>query len=110
MILVHQRYTAKPGLREHVLETRIEASRRLAELGVPAGQIWVPVTGEPGIDPADAADVIWECTYPDLRERERMRTLQEGDPAFAAIRTRQGTQLTRWTREHYRLVEWRRPR
>lgn len=110
MILVHQRYTARPGLREQVLETRIEASRRLAELGVPAGQIWVPATGEAEIDPADAADVIWECTYPDLRERERLRALQEGDPAFAAIRTRQGTQLTRWTREHYRLVEWRRPR
>lgn len=106
MILVHQRYVAKPGLRERVLDTRIEASRRLAGLGVPPGQIWVPVTGEAGIDPAGAADVIWECTYPDLRERERIRALQEGDAAFAAIRTRQGTQLTRWTREHYRRVEW----
>jgi hypothetical protein len=106
MILVHQRYVARPGLGERVLETRIEASRRLAELGVPAGQIWVPVTGEAGIDPADAADVIWECTYPDLRDRERIRARQEADAAFAAIRTRQGTQLTRWTREHYRLVEW----
>lgn len=108
MILVHQRYTARPGLRERVLETRIEASRRLAELGVPAGQIWVPVTDEPGIDPADAADVIWECTYPDLPDRERARAFQEADPTFAAVRMRQGGQLTRWTREHYRLVEWRR--
>lgn len=107
MILVHQRYTAKPGLRERVLDTRIEASRRLAALGVPAGEIWVPVTGGAGIDTADAADVIWECTYPDLAERERTRAFQEADPAFAAIRTRQGTQLSRWTREHYRLVEWR---
>jgi hypothetical protein len=107
MILVHQRYVAKPGLRERVLETRIEASRRLAALGVPAGQIWVPVTGESGIDPADAADVVWECTYADLGERERIRAFQEGDAAFAAIRTRQGGQLNRWTREHYRLVDWR---
>ena len=107
MILVHQRYVAKPGLRDRVLETRIEASRRLSELGVPAGRIWVPVTGEPGIDSSDAADVVWECTYSDLRERERIRTLQEADPAFAAIRTRQGGQLTRWTREHYRFVDWR---
>jgi hypothetical protein len=107
MILVHQRYTAKPGLGERVLATRIEASRRLAELGVPAGKIWVPVTGEPGIDPAGAADVVWECTYPTLEERERFRALQEGDPHFAAIRTRQGGQLARWTREHYRLLEWR---
>jgi hypothetical protein len=107
MILVHQRYVAQPGLRERVLDTRIEASRRLAELGVPAGQIWVPVTGEEGIDPADAADVVWECTYPDLRERERIRDFQERDPGFAAIRTRQGRQLARWTREHYRLLDWR---
>jgi hypothetical protein len=107
MILVHQRYTAKAGLREHVLETRIAASRRLAELGVPAGQIWVPVRDEVDLDARDAADVVWECTYPHLEERERVRAFQEGDPAFAAIRARQGTQLTRWTREHYRLVEWR---
>ena len=107
MILVHQRYAAKPGLRERVLETRIEACRRLAELGVPAGRIWVPVTEVAGVDPADTADVIWECTYPDLRERERIRAFQEGDATFAAIRTRQGGQLARWTREHYRLVELR---
>ena len=107
MILVHQRYTATPGLGERVLATRIEASRRLAELGVPVGEIWVPVTGEAGIDTADAADVVWECTYPDLGERERIRALQEGDRTFAAIRARQGGQLARWTREHYRRVAWR---
>jgi hypothetical protein len=107
MILVHQRYTAKPGLRERVLETRIEASRRLADLGVPAGRIWVPVTEEASIDPSDAADVVWECTYSNLEERERIRAFQEADGAFAAIRTRQGGQLSRWTREHYRLVDWR---
>ena len=105
MILVHQRYFARPGLRDRVLDTRIEASRRLAELGVPRGRIWVPVGGEPGIDPAGLPDVIWECTYPDLAERERTRAFQEGDQGFAAIRARQGTQLARWVREHYRLVE-----
>jgi hypothetical protein len=107
MILVHQRYTAKPGLRERVLETRIEASRRLAELGVPAGEIWVPAAGESAINAGDAADMIWECTYPDLRERERIRASQEADAVFAAIRARQGGQLARWTREHYRRVDWR---
>ncbi len=102
MILVHQRYFAKPGLRERVIETRVEASRRLAELGVPAGQIWVP--------PLEASDpaiphVIWECTYPNLEARERIRALQESDPTFHAIRTKQGTQLAQWVREHYRLLE-----
>lgn len=102
MILVHQRYVAKPGQLERVIETRIEASRRLAELGVPAGQIWVPAgeTGDPAIP-----DVIWECTYQNLEERERIRALQESDPAFHAIRTRQGTQLAQWVREHYRSLD-----
>lgn len=105
MILVHQRYFAKPGLRDRVLETRIEASRRLAALRVPSGRIWVPVAPQAGIEPADLPDVIWECTYADLAERERIRAAQEGDPEFAAIRARQGTQLVQWRREHYRLLE-----
>lgn len=106
MILVHQRYFAKPGLREKVLETRVAASRRLAALGVPTGRIWVPVPPEAaGIEQADVPDVIWECTYAGLAEREQIRTLQEGDLEFAAIRARQGTQLAQWRREHYRLLE-----
>ncbi len=109
MILVHQRYFAKRGQLDRVIETRIEASRHLAELGVPAGQIWVPVreTGVSARGTSDPAlpDVIWECTYPSLEDREQIRALQEADPAFHAIRTRQGTQLTQWVREHYRLLE-----
>jgi hypothetical protein len=100
MILVHQRYFARSGLRERVIDTRVEASRRLLELEVPAGEIWVPLGGEPG-----APDVIWNCLYPSMEERERCRNLQESDPTFSAIRTRQGTQLERWVREHYRLLE-----
>ncbi len=105
MILVHQRYFAKPGLREKVLETRIAASRRLAALDVPAGRIWVPVPPEGGIEQAEVPDVIWECTYAGLAERELIRAFQEGDLEFAAIRARQGTQLVQWRREHYRLLE-----
>jgi hypothetical protein len=105
MILVHQRYFAKPGLREKVLETRVAASRRLAALGVPTGRIWVPVPREAGIEQADLPDVIWECTYAGLAEREEIRALQEGDLEFAAIRARQGTQLVQWRREHYRLLK-----
>ena len=106
MILVHQRYFAAPGLREKVLDTRVEASGRLAELGVPTGRIWVPVRGEAGTD-AGLPDVVWECTYPSLEERERIRAFQESDPTFHDIRTRQGTQLERWVREHYRLLDLR---
>jgi hypothetical protein len=107
MILVHQRYFAKPNLRDRVIETRIEASSRLAALGVPVGQIWVPVRGHEGIADAGLPDVIWECTYADLEEREHIRARQEGDPAFSAIRKRQGTQLDLWAREHYQLLEWK---
>ncbi|MGQ0549719.1 MAG: hypothetical protein ACT4PY_08650 [Armatimonadota bacterium] len=97
---MHQRYFARAGLRERVIDTRVEASRRLLELGVPAGQIWVPLGGEPGVP-----DVIWNCVYPSMDERERFRMQQESDPTFHAIRTRQGTQLERWVREHYRLLD-----
>lgn len=106
MILVHQRYVARPGLHDAVLDTRIEASRRLAELGVPSGEIWVAVR-DGALATPDAADVIWECRYASGDERERIRAFQEADPTFHAIRTRQGQQLARWSREHYRLVEWR---
>lgn len=111
MILVHQRYFAKSGLRERVIDTRIEASRRLSELGVPAGQIWVPLRGtEDQRTGAGAAadglpDVVWECTYPSLEAREEFRARQESDPRFHAIRTQQGTQLARWLREHYGLLD-----
>jgi hypothetical protein len=109
MILVHQRYFAKPALREQVIATRIEASRRLLELGVPAGKIWVPVQGVNNVRIAAGADalpdVIWECTYPSLATREEYRARQESDPQFHAIRTHQGTQLSQWLREHYELVE-----
>lgn len=105
MILVHQRYYGKPGLRESVLEVRVEASRRLMELGVPAGQIWLPVRGETGMSIAGLPDVIWECTYLDFAAREEIRAKQESDPTFQAIRHRQGRQLAQWTREHYRLYE-----
>jgi hypothetical protein len=105
MILVHQRYIAKPGLFDQVLETRIEASRRLSDLGVPVGQIWIALRDVPGSPRGNGPDLIWECTYPTLEERERVRAFQEGDPAFHAIRTRQGGQLVHWARELYRLVK-----
>jgi hypothetical protein len=106
MILVHQRYFAKPGLQNRVIDTRVEASRRLAALGVPAGQIWVPVREEANLGADVLPDVIWECTYPSRQERERIRVLQEGAPTFHSIRTHQGTQLARWVREHYQLLDW----
>ncbi|MGQ0570312.1 MAG: hypothetical protein ACT4P5_12450 [Armatimonadota bacterium] len=105
MILVHQRYFAKPGLRDKVLETRIEASRRLVDLGVPAGTIWVPARTQAGISPEGLPDVIWGCTYSSLEAREQIRARQESDPAFHAIRARQGTHLTQWVREHYELID-----
>lgn len=100
MILVQQRYFANPGLREKVLATRLEASRRLLELGVPAGELWVPARDDPGMP-----DVIWSCTYPSMEEREQIRAVQESDPTFHSIRTRQGTQVQQFMREHYRLLD-----
>jgi len=50
-------------------------------------------------------DVIWNCTYPSMDARERIRTLQESDHAFHDIRTRQGTLVQQFMREHYRRLD-----
>lgn len=105
MILVHQRYFARSGLRNAVIDTRLEASHRLAELGVPVGQLWVPAHGEARGHAGELPDIIWECTYPTYEEREAIRVRQESDAVFKAIRTRQGTQLSHWAREYYRPLE-----
>jgi hypothetical protein len=109
MILVHQRYFAKPNMREAVIDTRLEASRRLIELGVPVGKIWVPARGaedqRTGDGEGRVPDVVWECTYPSLAVREELRARAESDPRFHAIRTRQGAQLSLWLREHYHLID-----
>jgi hypothetical protein len=105
MILVHQRYFAKPGLREQVVQTRIDATRRLMALEVPSGELWVPVRGMAGGHDDGLPDIIWMCEYPGAEAREAFRVKQESDPVFAAIRARQGTQLTGFAREHYRRLD-----
>jgi hypothetical protein len=107
MILVHQRYFAKPDLREQVIQTRTEASQRLMELRVPSGELWVPVRGMAGGRDEDLPDIVWTCTYPSAEVREAFRETQESDPVFAAIRARQGTQMSRFIREHYRRLDVR---
>jgi hypothetical protein len=94
MVLVIQRYFARPGLAERVLATRREASARLAELGLPTGTILVPhrVAGE-------GPDVVWICQYRDRTERERLRTLAESDSVFARVRARQATYVERFERD-----------
>lgn len=94
MVVVIQRYFAKPGMARQVIETREEASERLRRLGVPAGSTLVPSRAVPG-----HPDATWICTYPSLDERERSRTLAESDPIFAAIRAKQSTQLERFERD-----------
>lgn len=107
MILVHQRYFARPDLRDQVIQTRTEASRRLLELGVPAGELWVPARGMAGGHDEDLPDIVWTCVYESAEVREAFRVTQESDPVFAAIRARQGTQVSRFMREHYRRLEVR---
>jgi hypothetical protein len=53
----------------------------------------------------DLPDIIWTCAYPSAEVRETFRVTQEADPVFAAIRARQGTQVSRFMREHYRRLD-----
>ena len=97
MILVHQRYSALPGMGVAVLATRRKADARLRELGVPVGRTFTRD------QPDDAPDVIWECTYETIDERQRVEAILDADPAFTAIRAEQRDQLRHFAREYYTL-------
>jgi len=100
MILVVNRYFARPGAAESVLATRWRASARLAELGLPVGQIFVRARA------SDAGpDVIWQCTYASPAERRLVTDRLSADAAFEAIRAEQASQLARFEREVFELDE-----
>lgn len=97
MILVHQRYFAQPGMAAAVHATRRKANNRLRELCLPVGRTFTRD------QPDDAPDVIWECTYETLDERQRVEAILDADPAFTAIRAEQRDQLRHFAREYYTL-------
>jgi hypothetical protein len=96
MILVHQRYYAKPGMSDAVLRTRQKANRILQELGLDVGRIYVL-----GVEQAGAPDVIWECTYQTLEERQEVEQILDTSPAFQAVRNEQGSQVDQFVREYF---------
>ena len=95
MVTVIQRYYARPGMAEAVLETRLEASRRLAAMGLPTGVTLTPAEAKA----PDVPDVVWICHYLDLAERTLLSRTAESDSEFAAIRARQAGQLSRFERD-----------
>ena len=100
MIVVCNRYYARPGMAAAVLATRRRASERLRELGVPAGRIYTLLAPQ-----EDAPDVLWECAYATMDERRRVEAILDADAAFTAIRAEQREQLRHFAREHYTADE-----
>lgn len=100
-IVERTRYFGKPGMADAVLETRREASRIRAALGLPHGRITVPIASEDGVA---QPDVEWECTFNGHAERDADMKARADSAQFEAIRQRMGSLLDRFERLVYEVV------
>jgi hypothetical protein len=112
MLLVTNRYYAKPGMADAVLQTRRRMDALYRRLHLSAGQTFVRHQ-QPGGAPnartssyifrEDGPDVIWQCVYESREARERTLHVIDSDPEISAeaeaIMAEQRTQVTRFDRE-----------
>jgi hypothetical protein len=118
MLLVINRYYAKPGMADAVLQTRRRMDALYRRLNLPAGQTFVRHRQPDGAPDApalhytfreDAPDVIWQCLYESRDAREHTLHTIDSDPDISAeaeaIMAEQRTQVTRFDREYYDLNE-----
>ena len=100
MILVRNSYYATPGNESAVWATRLEASQQAIRLGLPAGQILLPI-----VFSGDAPTVVWECVHSSMEDRKRISKLLSENIDFAAVRERMSTLTRRIERQNFELVE-----
>ena len=116
MLLVVNRYYAKPGMADSVLQTRRRMDALYRRLSLPAGQTFVR---HQQLDTAsnarassygfreDGPEVIWQCVYENREARNRVLDAIDADLDISAeakaIMAEQRTQITRFEREYYDL-------
>ena len=101
-IVVHNLYYAKPGQAEAVYQWRLHASNVRAQLGFPRGRVLRRVDDATEPKPWPQPDVIWECDYASLAEREQDARAVESTPAFQAVMRHMRTLI-----DHFERRIWR---
>jgi hypothetical protein len=98
MIVEITNYFAAPGNSQAVLAQRRKASELRAELGLPAGEIFVR-RGEKG------PDVRWECRFEDETAFEADLAARRQSPEFETARKTMHTLLDRFERHIFERDE-----
>jgi hypothetical protein len=88
-------YYAKPGLAAEVLDIRRKASAVRVSIGLPAGEILIKHPGGDGSEP----DVVWQCTFADLAERDADLAARAANAAFESVRVQMRKLYARFERQ-----------
>jgi dienelactone hydrolase len=97
MYVERTNYYARPGRVKGVFCIRQRASEIRTRIGLPAGAIYVKA-GPDGEGP----DVIWECHFHTVEEREADLTARAASPKFTAIREQMSSAVDRFERHFQR--------
>jgi hypothetical protein len=103
-VVVQNYYYAKPGKADEVYRWRLHASDVRAKLGFARGRVLRRInTGNQTSAAQELPDVIWECEYPTIKDRERDASALSASPEFQAVQKHMGTLVRRFERGAYRV-------
>ena len=91
MIVEVTNYYAKPGTVDEVLVHRRRGSALREQLGLPAGKIFIKLSG-------DGPDVRWECSFATMTEFDADMAARAKSPEFGIQRQQMGGLLERFER------------
>ncbi|MBI4639450.1 MAG: hypothetical protein HY731_02080 [Candidatus Tectomicrobia bacterium] len=95
MIITRNLYFALPGKEDDVLAVRKEASQIRLKLGLPQGRILRRLSEKSPGKP----DVVWECEFKSMEDREKDMAALDASPEFTAVRQKMGALLAKFERE-----------
>jgi len=101
-VIVQNYYYAKPGKADEVYRWRLHASDVREKLGFARGRV---LRRRESVDQTQESsnlpDVIWECEYANIDERERESTQVSATPEFQAVQQHMSTLIQRFDRATY---------
>jgi len=102
-ILVQNYYWANEGMEEQVYQQRLLASSVRAKYGLPVGRVLKLQTLSDSLP-----NIIWECEYLDLEDREKdLQKFQENEElaiAFRKVSSKMGTLTRKFDRAIYEIA------